>query len=69
MMQHTQSSIVTIPTTILTATVAAGPGQHPPTSVHVPAQMGPIPPTDQPQVRVSFNPHPSNHTDIYNLIL
>lgn len=53
MIQHPQSSVVSLPATIITATVAGGPGPgHPlPTGVHVPAPQGPMPPTDQPQVR------------------
>ncbi|XP_031780890.1 extensin isoform X3 [Nasonia vitripennis] len=54
MIQHPQSSVVSLPATIITATVAGGPGPgHPiPTGVHVPAPQGPMPPTDQPQVQL-----------------
>jgi hypothetical protein len=56
MIQHPQSSVVSLPATILTATVAGapGPGPLPPSGVHVSAPTGPLPPSDQPQVHTIY---------------
>lgn len=51
--QHPQSSVVTLPATILTATMAGGPAGGtavPPPSVHIPAHSGPMVPSSQSQV-------------------
>lgn len=51
--QHPQSSVVTLPATILTATMAGGPGAGvtvPPPGVHIPAHSGPLVPPTQTQV-------------------
>lgn len=52
-MMHPPSSVVTLPATIITATVAGAPGHAPihPTGVQVPAPT-PMPPSDQPQTFV-----------------
>ncbi|XP_057341321.1 uncharacterized protein LOC130678236 [Microplitis mediator] len=51
--QHAQSSVVTLPATILTATMTGGPapgaGGPPPPGVHIPAHSGPLVPSSQPQ--------------------
>ncbi|XP_063990671.1 uncharacterized protein LOC135169529 isoform X3 [Diachasmimorpha longicaudata] len=44
--QHPQSSVVTLPATILTATMAGAPGAGvPPPGVHIPAHAGPLAPS------------------------
>lgn len=54
--QHPQSNVVTLPATILTATVAQGPGAPgpgvsvPPPGVHIPPHTGPLVPPPQAQV-------------------
>lgn len=51
--QHPQSNVVTLPATILTATVAGAPGPGvtvPPPGVHIPPHSGPLVPPTQPQV-------------------
>lgn len=50
--QHPQSNVVTLPATILTATVAGtGPGVSvPPPGVHIPSHTGPLVPPSQAQV-------------------
>lgn len=50
MISHPQSTVVSMPATIITATVAGAHGQLHPTGVHIAAPPGPMPPTDQPQV-------------------
>ncbi|KAF7997795.1 hypothetical protein HCN44_009193 [Aphidius gifuensis] len=48
--QHPQSSVVTLPATILTATMAGGPGTGvPPPGVHIPSHSGSIGPQGQNQ--------------------
>jgi len=52
-MQHPQSNVVTLPATILTATVAGNPGPGvsvPPPGVHIPSHTGPLVPPPQAQV-------------------
>lgn len=52
--QHPQSNVVTLPATILTATVAGTPGPGvsvPPPGVHIPPHTGPLVPPPQAQVR------------------
>jgi len=52
-MQHPQSNVVTLPATILTATVAGNPGPGvsvPPPGVHIPSHTGPLVPSPQAQV-------------------
>lgn len=51
--QHPQSSVVTLPATILTATVTGAPGSGitvPPPGVHIPPHSGPLVPPPQTQV-------------------
>jgi len=51
--QHPQSNVVTLPATILTATVAGTPGPGvsvPPPGVHIPPHTGPLVPPPQAQV-------------------
>lgn len=49
--QHPQSSVVTLPATILTATMPGGPGAAvPPPGVHIPAHSGPLVSSAQTQV-------------------
>jgi len=53
--QHPQSNVVTLPATILTATVAGTPGPSvsvPPPGVHIPSHTGPLVPPSQAQVCV-----------------
>lgn len=53
--QHSQSNVVTLPATILTATVAGTPGPGvsvPPPGVHIPSHTGPLVPHSQAQVCV-----------------
>lgn len=53
LMQHPQSNVVTLPATILTATVAGTPGPGvsvPPPGVHIPPHTGPLVPPPQAQV-------------------
>ncbi|XP_012282033.1 extensin-2 isoform X2 [Orussus abietinus] len=55
--QHPQSSVVTLPATILTATVASPPGPGvtvPPPGVHIPAHSGPLVPAGQGQEMQTF---------------
>ncbi|CAG5100365.1 Similar to khdc4: KH homology domain-containing protein 4 (Xenopus laevis) [Cotesia congregata] len=51
--QHAQSSVVTLPATILTATMTGGPAPGanvpPPPGVHIPAHSGPLVPSSQSQ--------------------
>ncbi|KAK0181236.1 hypothetical protein PV327_003537 [Microctonus hyperodae] len=57
--QHPQSSVVTLPATILTATMAGGPASGsavPPPSVHIPAHAGPMVPSSQSQTLISTPP-------------
>ncbi|XP_076288665.1 uncharacterized protein LOC143213060 isoform X2 [Lasioglossum baleicum] len=60
--QHPQSSVVTLPATILTATVAGAPGSGitvPPPGVHIPPHSGPlVPPPPQAQEIQTFMPPP-----------
>lgn len=51
--QHQQSNVVTLPATILTATVAGTPGPGvsvPPPGVYIPPHTGPLVPPPQGQV-------------------
>lgn len=56
--QHAQSSVVTLPATILTATMTGGPAPGanvpPPPGVHIPAHSGPLVPSSQSQVIFIF---------------
>ncbi|XP_015590574.1 extensin isoform X2 [Cephus cinctus] len=55
--QHPQSSVVTLPATILTATVAGAPGTGvtvPPPGVHIPAHSGPLVSSGQTQEIQTF---------------
>ncbi|XP_066590962.1 uncharacterized protein [Prorops nasuta] len=57
--QHPQSSVVTLPATILTATVAGAPGTGvsvPPPGVHIPPHSGPLVPPSQTQEIQTFIP-------------
>ncbi|XP_035726475.1 extensin-like isoform X1 [Vespa mandarinia] len=59
--QHPQSNVVTLPATILTATVAGAPGPGvtvPPPGVHIPPHSGPLVPPNQPQEIQTFMPPP-----------
>lgn len=51
--QHPQSNVVSLPATILTATVTGTPGTGvsvPPPGVHIPSHAGPLVPSSQAQV-------------------
>lgn len=55
--QHPQSNVVTLPATILTATVTGAPGSGitvPPPGVHIPPHSGPLVPPPQAQVIYKF---------------
>ncbi|XP_012259020.2 altered inheritance of mitochondria protein 3-like isoform X2 [Athalia rosae] len=57
LIQHPQSSVMTLPATILTATVAGGPGggvSVPPPGVHIPSHSGPCVSSGQPQEMQTF---------------
>ncbi|XP_015120922.1 extensin isoform X2 [Diachasma alloeum] len=58
--QHPQSSVVTLPATILTATMAGAPGAGvPPPGVHIPAHAGPlVPPTQAQDLQTLIPPPP-----------
>ncbi|XP_054004590.1 KH homology domain-containing protein 4-like isoform X3 [Hylaeus anthracinus] len=60
--QHPQSSVVTLPATILTATVAGAPGSGitvPPPGVHIPPHSGPlVPPPQAQEIQTFMQPPP-----------
>ncbi|XP_043277485.1 extensin-like isoform X2 [Venturia canescens] len=60
--QHPQSSVVTLPATILTATMPGAPGAGvtaPPPGVHVPAHGGPmVPPSQNQELQTFMSPPP-----------
>ncbi|XP_029659061.1 extensin-like isoform X2 [Formica exsecta] len=59
--QHSQSNVVTLPATILTATVAGTPGPGvsvPPPGIHIPSHTGPLVPSSQAQEIQTFMPPP-----------
>ncbi|XP_058801691.1 uncharacterized protein LOC131670256 isoform X2 [Phymastichus coffea] len=59
MIPHPQSTVVSMPATIITATVAGTHGQLHPTGVHIAAPAGPMPQSDQPQEMQTFVPPPA----------
>ncbi|XP_034940566.1 extensin-like isoform X2 [Chelonus insularis] len=65
--QHPQSSVVTLPATILTATMTGGPAPGatvPPPGVHIPAHTGPLAPPNQPQEMQTLISPPSSVSQV-----